>query len=104
MPPDILKTVQPEYVVPLVAFLCHDSCTENGSVFEVGGGYVAKLRWQRTEGAFFDPKTMCPEDVAKRWDEITNFDRNCDYPASGNDTFGRIMEFREKAGLSLIHI
>ena len=49
MPPDILKTVQPELVVPLVAYLCHESCQENGSVFEVGGGFVAKLRWQRTE-------------------------------------------------------
>ena len=49
MPPDVLKTVNPDLVVPLVAYLCHDSCQETGSVFEVGGGYVAKLRWQRTE-------------------------------------------------------
>jgi hypothetical protein len=49
MPPDVLKTVNPNLVVPLVAYLCHDTCTETGSVFEVGGGFVAKLRWQRTE-------------------------------------------------------
>ena len=42
---------------------------------------------------------MSPEDVSKKWDDITNFDKQCDYPASGNDTFSRIMEFREKAGL-----
>lgn len=42
---------------------------------------------------------MTPEDVAKNWSDITNFDKNCDYPSSGNDTFGRIMELREKAGL-----
>ena len=42
---------------------------------------------------------MSPEDVVKKWDDITNFDKNCDYPTSGNDTFARIMEFREKAGL-----
>jgi len=99
MPPDVLKTVNPDLVVPLVAYLCHDSCEETGSVFEVGGGFVAKLRWQRTEGAFFNPSNMTPEDVVKRWDNITNFDKNCDYPTSGNDTFARIMEFREKAGL-----
>ena len=52
MPPDVLATVKPELVVPLVAYLCHDTCTETGSVFEVGGGYVAKLRWQRTEVLF----------------------------------------------------
>lgn len=99
MPPDILKNVNPALVVPLVAYLCHESCTETGSVFEVGGGFVAKLRWQRTEGAFFDPSTMTPETVAKEWNNITSFERNNDYPTSGNDTFGRIMEFRQKASL-----
>lgn len=49
MPPDYLENVKPELVVPLVAYLCHDSCQETGSVFEVGGGFVAKLRWQRSE-------------------------------------------------------
>ena len=49
MPPEVLKTVNPKLVVPLVAYLCHESCEESGSVFEVGGGFVAKLRWQRAE-------------------------------------------------------
>lgn len=55
MPPDILATVKPQLVVPLVAYLAHESNKENGSVFEVGGGFVSKLRWQRAEGSFFDP-------------------------------------------------
>jgi len=65
MPPEVLKTVNPSLVVPLVAYLCHDSCNETGSIFEVGGGFVAKLRWQRTEGFFFNPNSMTPEDVSK---------------------------------------
>lgn len=42
---------------------------------------------------------MSPEDVAKRFNEITDFSKNNDYPLSGNDTFARIVEFREKAKL-----
>ena len=42
---------------------------------------------------------MTPEDVSKSIGDITSFDRKNDYPESGNDTFGRIMEFREKAKL-----
>lgn len=54
LPPTALAMLKPEYVVPLVAYLCHPSCEETGSVFELGGGYIAKLRWQRSAGAMFD--------------------------------------------------
>lgn len=67
LPPDLLVALKPEYVVPLVAYLCHESCEENGSIFEVGAGYIAKLRWQRTEGAFFDLKSFTPEAVRDKW-------------------------------------
>jgi hypothetical protein len=52
--------LKPEYIVPLVAYLCHESCEETGSVFELGAGWIAKLRWQRTQGAMFD-LTFTPE-------------------------------------------
>jgi hypothetical protein len=42
---------------------------------------------------------MSPEDVAKRFGEITDFERKNDYPVSGADTFARIIEEREKAKL-----
>ena len=49
MPPDILANLKPSLVAPLVGVLCHESNKETGSVFEIGGGFCAKLRWQRTE-------------------------------------------------------
>ncbi len=54
LPPAALEMLKAEYVVPLVAFLAHESCEENGSIFEVAAGFCAKLRWQRSQGAFFD--------------------------------------------------
>lgn len=32
---DLIEALKPEYVAPLVLWLCHESCEENGSVFEV---------------------------------------------------------------------
>jgi len=46
LPPDLIQALKPEYVVPLVAYLCHESCDVNGSVFEVGAGWIGKLRWE----------------------------------------------------------
>ena len=45
LPKEVLENIKPEFVAPLVAFLCHESSEENGGLFEVGAGYVAKLRW-----------------------------------------------------------
>jgi len=45
MPKEALDNLKPEYIVPLVAYLAHESCEESGSVFELGAGWIAKLRW-----------------------------------------------------------
>uniref|UniRef100_A0A669CSX8 Peroxisomal multifunctional enzyme type 2 n=1 Tax=Oreochromis niloticus TaxID=8128 RepID=A0A669CSX8_ORENI len=35
MPPDLVASLKPEYVAPLVLWLCHEQCQENGGLFEV---------------------------------------------------------------------
>lgn len=32
---DLVASLKPEYVAPLVLWLCHDQCQENGGLFEV---------------------------------------------------------------------
>lgn len=34
---DLLASLKPEYVAPLVLWLCHEQCQENGGLFEVNG-------------------------------------------------------------------
>jgi NAD(P)-dependent dehydrogenase (short-subunit alcohol dehydrogenase family) len=45
MPKEVLENLDPKYIIPLVAYLAHENCKENGGLFEVAGGFVAKLRW-----------------------------------------------------------
>jgi multifunctional beta-oxidation protein len=86
MPPEILASLKPEFVVPLVAYLCHESCTENGSLFEVGAGFVSKLRRERTQGVVFKADaSFTPGAVAAKIEEISNF-TNPVYPSSIMDT------------------
>ncbi|HSO33998.1 MAG TPA: SDR family NAD(P)-dependent oxidoreductase, partial [Labilithrix sp.] len=77
LPKDITDALKPEYVSPLVAWLAHESCEENGGLFEVGGGLFAKLRWERTEGKIFKlGKPMQPEQLQKAWGQITDFSKS----------------------------
>lgn len=91
MPPDLLENLKPEWVVPLVAVLTHKDATENGSIFEVGGGHIAKLRWERSSGLLLKADdTYTPGAILKRWDEINNF-KNPEYP-SGPANFMSLLE------------
>ena len=95
LPKEALDNLKPQYVVPLVAYLCHETSQENGSIFEIGAGYVAKLRWQRSQGAFFDlPYTL--EDLSTRFTEVTSFDGQNEHPQTMNDVFPKFNENLER--------
>ncbi|NXH59455.1 DHB4 enzyme, partial [Rhabdornis inornatus] len=76
MPQDLIDAFKPEYVAPLVVWLCHESCAENGSLFEVGAGWIGKLRWERSLGAIVRGKNqpMTPEAVRDKWEKVCDFD------------------------------
>jgi 3-hydroxyacyl-CoA dehydrogenase/3a,7a,12a-trihydroxy-5b-cholest-24-enoyl-CoA hydratase len=76
MPPALVEALKPELVSPLVARLCHASSEETGSLFEVGGGFFAKLRWERSSGKTFRlGRAVAIEDVDAAWKTITQFDQ-----------------------------
>ena len=53
LPSHMLEALRPEYVAPLVGFLCSSECNETGALFELGAGWIGKLRWERSQGKFF---------------------------------------------------
>ncbi|CRG91247.1 hypothetical protein PISL3812_08295 [Talaromyces islandicus] len=77
MPPEVLEQLKPEWVVPLVAVLVHSSNTsESGSIFEVGGGHVAKLRWERSKGALLKTdSSLTPQSILAKWNDVEDFSK-----------------------------
>ncbi|KAK4159756.1 hypothetical protein QBC43DRAFT_326504 [Cladorrhinum sp. PSN259] len=100
MPPDVLAVMKPEWVVPLVAVLVHKNNTsESGSIFEVGGGHIAKLRWERSSGLLLKADdSYTPSAVLKKWKKVTDFS-NPQHPSGPND-FLTLLEESQKLGPS----
>lgn len=73
-PEQLLAALKSEYVTPLVVRLCMQASQETGSLFEVGGGWMAKLRWERTQGLAFAPdQPFSTEEIDAQWQQLCDF-------------------------------
>ncbi|MBP6015578.1 MAG: SDR family NAD(P)-dependent oxidoreductase [Candidatus Promineofilum sp.] len=98
LPPDMVAALKPQYVAPLVAYLCHESSTATGQLFEVGAGWAARVRWQRGRGAFLPLDTaLTPEAVAGQWAAVQSFD-DPNYPRTPLDSFAPVVENLQNGG------
>jgi NAD(P)-dependent dehydrogenase (short-subunit alcohol dehydrogenase family) len=71
LPKEVLEKLTPEYVAPVVSYLCTEENPNSASVFVVGGGKVQRVALFQNDGITFDkPPTV--DDVAAQWDEITD--------------------------------
>ncbi|KAG2466402.1 DHB4 enzyme, partial [Polypterus senegalus] len=120
----LVESFKAEYVAPVVLWLCHESCKENGSVFEptyCGGrlgavpNWDAKkdrerdyaspgpregsrpVRWERTQGRIVRKKNepMTPEAVQEKWEEICDFE-NAVKPQNIQDSVGILVDVLAK--------
>ena len=96
MPEEMVQAFKPDYVAPIVLLLCSDKVPKpaTGRLYEVGSGWMAQTRWQRTGGHGFpvDVK-LTPEAVKGQWERITNFDDGrADHPEDPQAGTAAIMK------------
>ena len=91
LPREVTEALKPEFVTPLVVRLCAEDSEESGSLFEVGAGWISRLRWERSRGVFFDPKQeLSAETVNAAWEKICDFS-DAEHPASIQETFAPVF-------------
>lgn len=82
MPAEVVSALKPDYVAPFVAWLSSEQCDENGGLYEVGAGFVAKQRWNQSQGVQFDVDNISPEKIRDQWSQVNQFDSGSTNPTS----------------------
>ena len=82
MPQQLVDALKPDFIMPLVVKLCDENSQETGGLYEVGAGFIGKVRWERSKGHSFSvSQGFNAEDVNDAWDEIVDF-TDADHPSS----------------------
>ena len=89
MPPPILEKSKPEFVTPVVTFLCSEQSSENGSIFNAGMGYFSRSAMMTGPG-FIAGTEIDADGIMENWDKISSIEE-CKYFDQVNAQMGEFM-------------
>jgi putative sterol carrier protein len=72
LPPDLYEKLKPEFVAPMVLYLCSQCCEETGIIFNAGMGFFSRAVVVSGPGAVVgDGKAApTPEEIHRNWEGI----------------------------------
>lgn len=75
LPPDLFAELKPELIAPVVVWLCHEQCTDSGTIVEAAAGWATKCYLVRGKGHLLRDRIsdlVTPEAVQERWSKVTD--------------------------------
>jgi NAD(P)-dependent dehydrogenase (short-subunit alcohol dehydrogenase family) len=85
MPAPVLEKLKPEYVSPMVAYLCSEQCQRTGDIWSAGGGTFARIEYREAAGLRIDGRAPTVEDVMENIDRIADVSANRVFRTSGEE-------------------
>ena len=72
LPPDFADKLKPEFVAPLVLYLCSEQCPASGGVYNAGMGHYSRATVVSGPGIWLDQDGRAPEPeaIAANWQRI----------------------------------
>ncbi len=93
MPPDMFEKLKPEFVAPLVLYLCTDQCPVSGAIYNAGMGYYNRVAVVTGPGAVAGEREEIPspEAVATAMEKIKSLDGAEEFP-NATAAFGPMLD------------
>jgi NAD(P)-dependent dehydrogenase (short-subunit alcohol dehydrogenase family) len=85
MTPEALAKLKPEYVSPMVAYLCSEQCQRTGDIWSAGAGAFARIEYREAEGLRIDGRAPTIEDVADNIEKIADVSASRVFRTSGEE-------------------
>ena len=85
MTPEVLEKLRPEYVSPMVAYLCSEQCQRTGGIWSAGAGYFARIEYREAPGVRIQGRAPTIEDVEGNIDKIADLSTNKVYRTSSEE-------------------
>jgi len=82
MPPDLFERLKPEFVTPLVLYLCSEACTETGLILHAGSGFFNRVALASAPAILVGDGQEAPtlEEIHRNWDKIDSLKDKQEYP------------------------
>lgn len=76
MPPEMLEKLKPEFIAPLVLYLCSENNKDNKMIFNCAGGWYSRTEIFCSNGVVIGDgkKEILPEDIENNWDKISGLE------------------------------
>jgi putative sterol carrier protein len=93
LPPDLAERLKPEFLAPLVLYLCSEQCPGAGAIYNAGMGYYNRAALMTGSGVRLRDgiEIPSPEEVAKNMSKISSLEGAVEYH-DALTALGKLME------------
>jgi NAD(P)-dependent dehydrogenase (short-subunit alcohol dehydrogenase family) len=93
LPPDLFEKLKPEFVAPLVLYLCSEQCPVTGRIYNAGMGYFSRAALLTGQGEVVGDGRRVPavEEIHEHWDAINDLGSPREFPNTAA-AFSRMLD------------